>query len=177
MAVSFRGGPARLGCDADTQKLRIGATRTVRQGAAPALRLAGSRTPGLRGSQLPAPRPPGRPGTGATQMPASRASGSAALAVGGLASGGWPALGTRLPGILRPGVAWVVALQLLAHLRIGVQPEAAQVVRDLLRAKVRGQQVEQDRHPAGSEARRLRLAEQLLDAGGQHRRLALLVGK
>src|SRR6202023_1091139 len=48
-----------------------------------------------------------------------------------------------VPGVLGPGVAWVAALQLPAHLRVGVLPEAAQVGGDLLRAQVGGQQVEE----------------------------------
>src|SRR6185436_16794078 len=93
----------------------------------------------------------------------------------GLAAALRSPLGDRGRGILRPGVAWVAGAELLAHLWVGVAPEACEVVGDLLRAAIRRQEVDDHWHAAGGQARRGGEAEELLDAGSEHRRAALFV--
>ena len=62
-----------------------------------------------------------------------------------------PTLRLRREGVLRPGVLGIAPAQLLADLGIGALPEASQVVGDLLRAVVGGEQVQQDRDPSSGE--------------------------
>ena len=65
----------------------------------------------------------------------------------------------------------VAALHLLAHLRVGAVPEAAQVAGDLQRLAAGGQQVQGQRHPAVGDGRGVGQAEQFLQLHRQHRRL------
>ena len=68
----------------------------------------------------------------------------------------------------------IAAPQLPTYLRVGVAPEARQVLGDLDRTAARGEQMHYDGHPALGDPRGLRLAEELLAAGG--REILSLVG-
>src|SRR6185503_8757712 len=81
----------------------------------------------------------------------------------------------RRPRILGPRVLRIPTLQLLADLRIGVRPEAREVVGHLLRTAVRREEVQQHLDAAARDARRVAPAEDLLDADGEDRRAVLLV--
>src|SRR5947209_338029 len=88
-----------------------------------------------------------------------------------------PALGRGGGGVVGPGVLGVAAAELLPDLGVGGLPEAREVLRHLLRAAVRGEEVEEDGDAAGGDARRRAPAEELLDARRQDRRPARLVGE
>jgi len=70
----------------------------------------------------------------------------------------------------------IATAEFLAHRRVGALPEAGEVVGDLLRATVRREEMEEHRHAAAGDRRRLGGAEQLLDPDREHRRAIGLVG-
>jgi hypothetical protein len=121
--------------------------------------------------------PPARHRRKATGSPACASAGRSSPRSGCRPFAPGPALRGGAPGVFRPGVLGVAGTQLLAHLRIGVLPEAGQVVGDLLRAVVGGQEVQEDGDPAASDLRRVAQAEHFLDAHRQHRRPAHLVAQ
>ena len=79
----------------------------------------------------------------------------------------------RLGGkrIVRPEMFGVAALQFLFHLRIAALPEGAEIGGDLDRPPGGGKEVKEQRHPAAADGRGDGLAEHLLEADGEHRRL------
>lgn len=79
----------------------------------------------------------------------------------------WPALGGGSVGILGPSVFGIPAPEIFSHLVVGGLPEARQIVGDLLRTHVGGQQVEQDGDASTGDARGPETVERL--AAGDRR--------
>src|SRR4051812_17483666 len=80
----------------------------------------------------------------------------------------WLRLSLDLQWVFGPGMFWVTAAQLLAHLLISVLPEAGQVIGNLLATIVRCKQMEQQPHFALRDARRIGHSKKILDARCQH---------
>src|SRR4051812_28841881 len=59
-------------------------------------------------------------------------------------------------------------LEILAHFEVGAVPKALEIVRDLLRPIVGREEMHQDADAAARDRRRLREAEELLDARGEN---------
>jgi hypothetical protein len=74
-----------------------------------------------------------------------------------------------------PGVARIASHQLSPDLRVKAIPEAGEVGGGLDRAMVGGEEVGDDGCSVGAEAGRLAHAEEVLEAGGDPGRFALLV--
>src|SRR5437868_11677021 len=87
---------------------------------------------------------------------------SVTFGASGFASG--PAFRPSGRGVFRPGVPGITDPQFFADARIGVGPKTGKVIRDLLRAVARGEQVKKDIHPTTGQARSLPPAEDLLNA-------------
>ena len=73
--------------------------------------------------------------------------------------------------ILGPGVAWIAAVEFVAHLRVMALPEAGQIGGYLHGALVGRQQVHHNRRLAACDTRRFPHAEEILKARGHPGRL------
>lgn len=78
--------------------------------------------------------------------------------------------GLRSGGVFRPGVLWVAAFELFADFRIRIGPEAGEVIRDLLRAKVGRQQMQEHGDTTAGDAGCLQQSKDFLNADGEDRR-------
>src|SRR5690606_19244007 len=83
--------------------------------------------------------------------------------------------GNQRHGVLGPRVLGVPAHELAAELRIVALPEAREILRDLDRALVRREQVEDEGHPAAGDGGAARQAEEVLEARRDPRRTIELV--
>jgi len=75
-------------------------------------------------------------------------------------------------GIFRPGVLGVAPLQFLADDFVGIGPETGEVIRDLLRPKIGGKQMQQHGDATAGNPRRRPPGKNLLNADRQDRGFA-----
>ena len=75
-------------------------------------------------------------------------------------------------GIFRPGMFGILGAEVFANQEIGGLPETVKVLGDLNGAEVGAEKMEDERDPAGGDARRVGPAEKFLETSGEHRRLS-----